>query len=75
MMSKFVKVKVKPGSAFDKVERMEDGSYLIHTKAKAIDGKANLSIIKMISKEFNVNFKNILIKNPKSRKKIIEIKP
>jgi len=68
-----IQVKVKPGATFDKIERMEDGSYLIYTKVKAIDGKANISIIKMLSKEFNVNFKNILIKNPKSRKKIIQI--
>ena len=68
-----INVKVRPGSAFDDVEKTWDGSYLIHTKSKAIDGKANISMIKMLAKEFGVSFKNIFIKNPKSRKKIIEI--
>lgn len=68
-----IQVKVKSGATFDNIERMEDGSYLIYTKVKAIDGKANLSVIKMLAKEFNVNFKNILIKNPRSRNKIVEI--
>ena len=67
-------VKVKPCALCDKVERLSDGSYLVYTRERAIDGKANLSVIKMIAHEFGVSFNRVLIKNPRSRKKIVEIK-
>lgn len=69
-----IDVKVKPNSIKNNIEKLEDGTYVICTKERAIDCKANNSVIKMIAKEFGVSYKNILIKSPKSRKKIIEIK-
>jgi len=68
-----IRAKVKPGSLKNNLEKQEDGTYLIHTIEKAVDGKANASIIKIVSKEFGVDFRKVLIKNPKSRNKIIEI--
>jgi len=66
-------VKVKPNSVKNRIEKMEDGTYLVFTKEKAIEGKANLEVIKILSKELGVSYKNIKIKNPRSRDKIIEI--
>ena len=66
-------VNVKPNSLKDTVEKLDDGSYVIHTKQKAIDGKANLAVVKMLAKEFGVSYKNIHIKNPTSRKKIVHV--
>ena len=68
-----INVKVKPGALADKVERLSDGSYLIYTTERAKNGKANLSVIRMIAREFGVSSKCVLIKNPRSRKKIVEI--
>ena len=68
-----INVKVKPGSLHDNVKRLEDGSYLIFTRENAVGGKANVSVIKLLSKEFGVSYKNIHIKNPTSRKKIVDI--
>ncbi len=68
-----IRVRVKPSSLNEKFEKCEDGSYLANLKEKAIEGKANLSLTKIISKEFGVHFSKIKIKNPKSRLKIIEI--
>ena len=65
--------KVKPNSLKDEISKLEDGTYLIKTSAKALDGKANLTVIKLISKEFGVSSMAVKIKNPKSRNKIIEI--
>jgi len=70
-----VYVKVKPSAICDKIEKMDDGTYLICTTERAIDGRANIAVMKMIAKEFGVSYKKIHLKNPKSRKKIIEIKP
>ena len=69
-----VHVKVRPGSIKDRVEKLDDGTYIVYTMERSIDGKANASVIKLLSKEFGVSYKNISIKNPRSRKKIIEIK-
>lgn len=66
-------VNVKPGSKHDKLEKVNDGEYYAEISEKAEDNKANIKLINLLSKEFDVNFRNIKIKNPKSREKIIEI--
>lgn len=68
-----INVKVKPGSAEDKIIKLSENSYLISTVKKAVDGKANLEVIKILAREFKTNYKNIKIKSPKSRRKIVEI--
>jgi len=68
-----IHVSVKPGSKEEKIEKISDREYKISVKAPAERGKANGRIINIISKEFGVSYKNIKIKNPLSRKKIIEI--
>lgn len=68
-----IRVKVKPSSKKDLLEKIADGEFAASVKEHSEDGKANAKVIKLISKYFNVGFKNIEIKNPTSRKKIIEI--
>ena len=69
-----IHVNVKPNSLDEKIEKISDGEYNINVKEKAEDNKANIRIVNILSKEFSVSFKKIKIKNPKSRKKIVEIK-
>ena len=66
-------VKVKTHSVEDKLVKIDNFNYLAYIKDRPIKNKANLSLTKLIAKEFGVSSKNILIKNPTSRKKIIEI--
>jgi uncharacterized protein YggU (UPF0235/DUF167 family) len=66
-------VKVKPGSKEEKIDKISDNSYVVFVKERAIKGAANLKLIKLLAKEFKVSQKSIIIKNPNSRKKIIEI--
>lgn len=68
-----VSVVVKPGSKVDLVERSDDG-FIIHTKARAVDGKANEAVIKLLAKHFDVPKTTIRIKTGiASRTKIVEI--
>lgn len=65
---------VKTKQKTSKVEELEDGTYKIYVKASPIDGKANIEIVKLLSKYFKVPQSNINIKlGKKAGKKIIEI--
>ncbi len=66
-------VKVKTGALYDSIEKIDELNYFVYVKDKPIENRANLKLINLLSKEFGVHSKNMLIKNPKSRKKIIEI--
>lgn len=66
-------VKVKPGSKFAKITKIDDNEYIVNLKERAEKGKANEELIRILSREFNVSARNISIKNPISRKKVIEI--
>ena len=68
-----VYVRVKPGSKIQRVERISEKEYLVELKEKAQDGKANRKLTNLLAKEFRVTVKDIKIKSPKSRKKIVEI--
>ncbi len=68
-----IKVNVKPGAKEEKVERIFAEEYNVWLKERAEDGKANRRLLNLLAKEFKVSFKDIKIKNPKSRKKIVEI--
>ena len=68
-----IKVNVKPGAKEEKVERISAEEYSVWLKERAEDGKANRRLLNLLAKEFKVSFKDIKIKNPKSRKKIVEI--
>ena len=68
-----IKVKVKPNAEEDRMIQIDEHNYEISVKAKPQDNDANIAVIKMISKHFNITHKKIKIKNPTSRNKIIEI--
>ena len=68
-----INVKVKPGSKEKKVVKIADGEYEIDLTERAEDNKANIELVNLLAREFGVDFRKIKIKNPKSRKKIVEI--
>ncbi|MCU0642581.1 MAG: DUF167 domain-containing protein [archaeon] len=69
-----LKVKVKPNSREEKIEKIGENDYRISVKEPAEDNKANIRVINLLSKEIGTGHKNIKIKNPTSRDKIIEVK-
>ncbi|NCC70117.1 DUF167 domain-containing protein [bacterium] len=68
-----LKVKVIPNSKEEKIYQ-ENGIYKIKLKKPALEGRANLELIKFLSKEFTIKKGNIkILKGEKTRDKIIEI--
>lgn len=68
-----IEVKVTAGAKSNGFKK-ENGLYYIRIMAKAIDGKANKSIIEFLSEELNLKKKDIeIIRGEKSSKKIISI--
>lgn len=68
-----INVKVKPNSIKNKFVKIEENEYIVEIKEPAENNRANVSLLKMLSKEFGVSYKKVKIKNPNSRKKIVEI--
>ena len=68
-----IKVKVKPNSLKERIEKFGENEYKIDVKEPAENNKANMRVVNLISKELNVSYRDIKIKNPNSREKIIEI--
>ncbi|MFH1431430.1 MAG: DUF167 domain-containing protein [Nanoarchaeota archaeon] len=69
-----IKVLVTPNSKKDEIEQLSDKEYKASIKEKSENNKANIKLLKLLSRYFGVAQSDIKIKNPKSRKKIIEIK-
>lgn len=68
-----IHVNVKPGAKEERVEKVSEGEFEISVKERAEDNEANKRVVNILSKKFGVDFRKIRIKNPKSRKKIVEI--
>ncbi len=68
-----IKVKVKPNSKEEKIEKISEEEYKISIKEPAENNKANKRVINMMAKEFGVNYKDVKIKTPNTRNKIVEI--
>ncbi len=67
-----LKIKVKPNSREQKIEKISDNEFKIYLKEKPENNKANLALLRLLKKEFRRNVK--IIKGKTSRNKIIEIK-
>lgn len=70
-----IKAQIKPGSKKPEgLEILDDGTYLIHLKARPVEGAANTALIKFLAAEFGVKKSQVIIKTGhKSRFKYIEI--
>ena len=70
-----IKAKIKPGSKKgDRMERQEDGTYIIYIRARAHEGEANAALINLLAKTFDVPKTTIKIKSgASSRLKLIEL--
>ncbi len=70
---KIIKIKVIPNAKKDMISEGEN--IKIHTKAPAVNNKANTSAIELLANHFKIKKGNIkIIKGQRSRNKILEIK-
>lgn len=70
-----IKIKVKPNSNISKIIKKRDNEFFAELKSEAENNKANIELIKLISRYFNVKTKKIKIKfGLKGRDKIVELK-
>ena len=69
-----IQVLAKPGSRHNEVERREDGVLIVRVTQRAVDGKANEAIRKVLAKEFGCRPSNVVIKSGlTSKHKRVEI--
>jgi uncharacterized protein (TIGR00251 family) len=66
-----IKVKVKPASGRQNIEKISDSEYKVFLKSRAEDNKANIELLKLLKKHFSGQDIKIL-KGLKSKDKIIE---
>jgi len=69
-----IKVQVKPNSKTQHISLSKDGTYTVSLKSLPIDGRANIELIDILSKYFNVSKSSVIVKRGKnSRIKFIEV--
>jgi hypothetical protein len=69
-----INIKVKTDCPFEDIEKISDNNYKIKLKSKPENNKANLELIKMLSKEFKIDISKIkIIKGKTSKNKIVNI--
>ena len=69
-----ISVRVKPNSKEELVEPCGENEYIVRVKEKAIEGRANAAVIKLLSEHFGVPRSAIIVlRGSKSRNKIIEL--
>ena len=66
-------IKVKPNSKENKLKKISETEYFACIKEPSEKNKANIALTKLLAKHLKVPTKDITIKNPSSRRKIIEI--
>jgi len=70
-----ISVRVKSQARQDKIEKIGPDNYAVRVKAKAIEGKANQSVIKILSEYFHTpKSKIVLIKGRRVRDKVFMVK-
>ena len=69
-----LRVRAKPGGRRDGVTGMRDGELLVEVRARPENGKANLEIIRVLSRELGVPRDGIVLKlGGSSRRKVFEL--
>jgi len=63
-------IKVHTNSSRQEIKKLV-GGYNVWLKSKALEGRANFELLKMLKKEFGKNFK--IIKGFKSRDKVVDV--
>ena len=69
-----ISVKVKSQAKEDRIKKVGLNDYVLWVKAKAIEGKANQSVVKILSEYFDIaKSRIVLIKGKRARDKIFMV--
>ncbi|NMB66610.1 DUF167 domain-containing protein [Candidatus Woesearchaeota archaeon] len=69
-----INIKVKADCSFESIEEISSNNYKINLKSKPENNKANLELIKILSKYFKVDISKIkIIKGKTSKNKIVDV--
>lgn len=69
-----ISIKAVPNSKKLEIIRLSDNSYKIKLDVRAIEGRANLRLIEILSEHFKIPKSSInIVKGHKSREKIVRI--
>lgn len=69
-----ISVKVKANTSQERIEKIDDTNFLVWTREKPVEGKANEAVIKALAEYFGIaKSKVVLIKGQASKHKIFEI--
>ena len=66
-----IKIKVKPHSGKQNIEKLNKEEYLINLKSEPVGNKANLELLRLLKKKFRKRIR--IVKGKTSRNKIIEL--
>jgi uncharacterized protein (TIGR00251 family) len=67
-------VKVKPKARQEKIEKIDETHYVVHTKNIPEKGRANEGVIDLLAQYFSISKSNIIITSGKtSRMKVVVI--
>ena len=66
-----IKIKVKPNSGRQEIEKISEEEYRVFLKSSPEDNKANNELIKLLKKQFKRDIK--IVSGLSSRKKVIEL--
>lgn len=69
-----IKVKVTPNSKVELIQQVGPSDFVLKVKERAIEGRANVAAIALLSSYFNVKKSYVsIIKGGKGKEKIIEV--
>jgi len=69
-----IKVKVISSSRHPEIKKLENGTFIVKVKEKALEGKANQAVINALSAYFKVKKQDIsFLRGLKLKNKLIEI--
>ncbi|HEY4520547.1 MAG TPA: DUF167 domain-containing protein [Candidatus Paceibacterota bacterium] len=67
-------IQVKPGSKNDEVKISDSANYLIRTKAKAVENRANKEAIRLLGRYLKIpQSKMRIVRGLKNKNKVVEI--
>jgi len=67
-------VKVKANSRVSSIEKSDSGEFILRVKSPAIEGRANLAVVELLSEHFGLPKSRIsIIRGLKSKTKLVEI--
>ncbi|MCM8779661.1 MAG: DUF167 domain-containing protein [Candidatus Omnitrophica bacterium] len=69
-----ITVKVKPGAKEQKVQELGQNRFLVWIKARPVEGKANLALVKALAEYFDIPQSSIILLKGKScKEKLFDI--